>query len=321
MVRRRALIIALALAPCAAGRAADVGRDFGESLSVLASARQVGTGGVALEDPWRQGSLVEATTIVLTSGMQWVGFGTQGGAGPALRLAFDGFSFTPSSFTRTIQLPDGGYGGEGGSVGASEWGARITALYTLLDGPPLKVAAIGRTFGIVQRLPDASHVGIAAEAGAQARWAVGVDRALTGWILGGPLGEGAGRPFASQATFGAGYLAQVDHGLVGGPGGYGTGMEGQYLSSGLPQVGLGFLTWVGRPGMTDLTFSLRLGLRYAAGSAAVIQPRAGLGVLWRLPTGLALQFDYAVVPIGELGWYHYVTLGVRLPQTASAGHG
>ena len=63
MVRRRALIIALAIAPCAAGRAADVGRDFGESLGVLSSARQVGTGGVALEDPWRQGSLVEATTI------------------------------------------------------------------------------------------------------------------------------------------------------------------------------------------------------------------------------------------------------------------
>ena len=99
--------------------------------------------------------------------------------------------------------------------------------------------------------------------------------------------------------------------LFGGPEGFGSGVEAEYLGEGLVNGGLGGLYWFGRSDSPGATFFLRAGLRYAGESAQEIQPRGGLGFLWRMESGTGLQFDYAVVPMGALGLSHYVTMALR----------
>jgi hypothetical protein len=53
-------------------------------------------------------------------------------------------------------------------------------------------------------------------------------------------------------------------------------------------------------------------VKSASQTAEAVQPRAGIGVLWRTTAGWAVQFDYAFVPIGELGSFNYGTLSLRL---------
>ena len=55
------------------------GEGWGESMLAMASPRQSGSGGVALEDPWRQGGLLEAYTVLLEPGLRWIGVGGQAG--------------------------------------------------------------------------------------------------------------------------------------------------------------------------------------------------------------------------------------------------
>jgi hypothetical protein len=286
----------------------------------MTSARQAGSGGVALEDPWRQGELADLSTILLTSGLRWYGFGVQGGVGPQLRMGFDGFAFVPEGITETREASDGTYGGEGGQIALVEWGARMLVQRELLAAGEWRLAGLARLSTLVQRLPDEQNLGVGLEAGVQAQRGLGDGRALTGSVLAGPLGRGASRAFASEVTCGAGLLSQSRIGLLGGPEGYAAGLEGEVLSEGLVHGGLGLVYWFGRLAASGTTFFLRAGVRSAEGSAQTVQPRGGIGVLWRSAAGLGLQFDYAAVPIGELGWYHYVTLGVRLPQAAPAGH-
>jgi hypothetical protein len=100
---------------------------------------------------------------------------------------------------------------------------------------------------------------------------------------------------------------------MGGPEGFAIGGEGQWLTDGLMQGGAGVVYWFGRLNEPGFTFFVRAGARYAERSAAEIQPRAGIGLLWRSGNNWGVQFDYAAVPIGELGIYHYATIGVRLP--------
>jgi hypothetical protein len=79
--------------------------------------------------------------------------------------------------------------------------------------------------------------------------------------------------------------------------------------------GLGGLYWFGKPDSAGMTFFVRGGVRYAAASAQTIQPHAGMGVLWRGASEFGVQFDYAIVPVGELGMFNYATLGIRLPPS------
>ncbi len=87
--------------------AANVGAGFGESQLALVSARQAGTGGIALEDPWRQGSLVETATMLYVPGPRWVGLAGQGGVGPWLRVGFEGSLVEGPSAPRTLEYADG----------------------------------------------------------------------------------------------------------------------------------------------------------------------------------------------------------------------
>ena len=311
MNARRLMAAALLAAAVPAARAAAPGVGFGESMFSLTSARQAGSGGIALEDLWRQGSGVEATTVVLTSGLRWFGLSTQGGASPRLRLCFDGFYFAPKSVTRTFEQTDGSYGGTAGTVSSSEWGARIDAILVVVAWDPWRIAVIGRTFGLNQTLPDVVNAGVGADAGAQAMLTLGGGRALTGWALAGPLGWGANRLFASELTLGAGFLQQFGAGFLGGPEGFAAGGEGLRLSERLLSGKLGLVYWFGRPHGKGATTYLRMGLRYLEGTSQPAQPRAGLGILWRTDAGLGIQFDYAVAPMGEIGYEHFGSLGLR----------
>ena len=295
------------------GMTSSAGEGYGESLLALTSARQAGSGGVALEDPWRQGQLVEATTALVSSGLQWWGLSVQGGAGPRLRLRFDGYAFTPTDVTGTKETADGSFGGSGGLVGMSEWGANVTAQLTVVEAGPWRVAALGRAIGLVQRLPDERSSGVAMEVGVQAQNVLGSGRALTGWLLAGPVGQGAGRGFAGHVVAGVGLLTQVNAGLLGGAEGYALGVEGEALTEGLLHGGLGGVYWLGRPGQAGKTFFLRGGVRSAAGSAQAVQPHGGLGVLWRMASGWGVQCDLAAAPLGALGLTSCATLGVRMP--------
>ena len=309
----RILFVALLLAVPGAGRTANVGVGYGESLLVLTSARQAGTGGLALEDPWRQGTMMEANSVLYTSGLKWVGVGGQGGLGSWLRLGGEAFVFQGPSEARTVEFSDGSYGGQSGNTSAQEWGGRLEAQWTGLSAGAWRVAALGRASGIWQKLPDAAHLGGALEAGAQAQRVIGTGQALTAWALAGPLGGGAGYLTAWRVEVGAGWLEKLADGFfLPGPEGYGFGAEGAFLSEGLGQGGAGALYWFGDPSDEGVTLFIRAGVRYQEMSAQVTQPRGGIGILWRGAGMPGFQFDYALAPLGALGLMHYGTLAMRL---------
>jgi len=293
-------------------RAADIGTAFGESAWVLTSARQAGTGGLALEDPWRKGFLLEASTVQAGPGPRWLGLGTQFDLIPRIRIGVDGFFLQGTSFNRTIELDDGSYGGEGGKVSAQEWGGRVSGQLDMWKVAEWDIAAIGRLDGLYQRLPDYSHPGASMEAGVQAQKAVGYQRAITAWGMLGPLGTGANRISAWQVSSGLGWLEQRESGILGGAEGFGVGVEAEYLKEDLIHGGLGALYWFGRSNSAGMTLFLRTGLRYQSQSVQDIQPRIGFGFLWRMKSGTGFQFDYAAVPMGALGLSHYVTMTLRL---------
>jgi len=311
----RGLMISLVLATVSAHAAiaSSVGEGYGESLLALTSARQAGSGGVALEDPWRQGQVVEATTALVSAGLQWWGLSVQGGAGPRLRLRFDGYAFTPTDVTGTKETADGSFGGSGGAVGMSEWGAHVTAQLAVVEAGPWRVAGLGRAIGLVQRMPDEQSSGAAVEVGVQAQRVMGSGRALTGWLLAGPVGRGAGRGFAGHVVAGVGLMRQVSEGLLGGAGGYAVGAEGEALTEGLMHGGLGGVYWVGRLGQVGKTLFLRGGLRSASGTSQAVRPHGGLGILWRMASGWGVQCDLAAAPLGALGLAPCATIGVRMP--------
>jgi hypothetical protein len=316
MTMFRTAVLAVVLLRASFGEAADIGSGFGEEALVLTPARQAGSGGIALEDPWRQGSLMEASTVVFTSGMRWLGFGHQGGVGSFLRVGGEAFMFTTPKMTRTTENPDGAYAGEGESVGVAEYGGRVTGQLSVLDKAGWRVAALGRINGLYQQLPDSRNSGLAMEVGGQAQKLLGTGRYLTAWALVGPLGRGAARGFAGQVTGGVGVLVERSSGILGGSEGFGIGGEGQWLTDGLMHGGAGAMYWFGRPNEPGFTLFIRAGMRYADRSAEEIQPRGGIGLLWRTAGEWGVQFDYAAVPSGELGMYHYGSLSLRLPPRA-----
>jgi len=306
------LVMGVILAGRAGAGTQSAGQDFGDEMRMVMTARQAASGGVAIEDPWRQGTFIEATTIVLASGMRWLGFGAQAGAGTDWRLGAEAFAFSPGDIAGTRELQDGTFGGETGNIRAVSWGASMVSQWTLVQTDAWRVATLARAIGLVQQLPNENNAGVAIAGGLQAQRVTGSGAALTAWGYLGPLGSGAGRTFAGRFTLGAGWMAQMSAGLLGGPEGLGLGAEGDILTEALVQEGAGAVYWFGRLGDPGGTLFVRLGLKHAPASAQSIQPRAGLGLLWRLPSGLGLQFDYALSTLGELGLVHYATIGLRL---------
>lgn len=309
--------IAAALAAAAGrGEASGVGEGFGERFASLMSARQAGSGGVALEDPWRGGDLVDVTSVVLEPDLRWVGFGYQFGGGSLLRVMTEGFYFGAPGSPMTKENPDGSYAGRSGDVDFRELGCRILGQGLLLQQGGWTIGGLARGSFLVQQFERTRDTGQAVEVGGQASRGVGGRRLLTLWSLVGPLGRGDSRAFAYHVVAGAGLLARLSRGLLGSPGGWAVGCEGEWLAEGLMHGGLGAVYWFGDLSSPGVSLTLRSGVRSATGSAQSLQPRGGAGFLWRVASGWAVQFDYAVAPIGELGFYHYATVSVRLPERA-----
>jgi hypothetical protein len=269
---------------------------------------------VALEDPWRQGGLLEAYTVLLEPGLRWIGAGGQAGIG-AVRLDGDVFMFSASDMVRTVEATGGGYGGTSGGFDATETTARIQGLVTAVDNGRWKAGVLLRVSGLFQRLPDVRHDAMGVEGGAQAQWRVGGGKALTGWILTGPFGKEAGYSFSGRTLAGLGVMGVRERGFLGGAEGYAGGLEGESLAGGPTHGGLGVVYWFGSPNAQGLTLFVRTGARYAQGASQVFQPRAGLGFLWRGGSRLGVQLDYAYAPAGDLGSFQYAALGIRFPPS------
>lgn len=297
--------------------ASRIGESFGATLSPLISARQAGTGGVALEDPWRQGTLLDASVIELEAGVRWFGLRHQGGLGSGLRALGELYRFEARDLPRTLELADGTYGGEQGSFDATETGGRATLQATVLKAGSHRVAALGRISGIVQSIPGARHAGLGAEAGVQSLSSIDRRSALAAWAYLGPVGRGARHAMAGELTVGGELLSVKKRGVVAEREGFGAGGELRLLREGPLHGSLATVYWFGRPSEPGMTLFLRGGLKIAQASAQPYQPRAGAGWLWRRPTEWGVQVDYAFVPLGDLGAYHYLTIGTRIPPARS----
>jgi len=309
--------LSLLMAAVAAGPvwgAADVGSGFGERLWTLTSAREAGSGGIALEDPWRQGMSVDTSNISLGTGLNWYGLGFEGGTGEMVRVGMEGFLFSAPGITQTRENADGTWASDGEKVGESEWGGRMVGQLMLAEGYGWKLAGLARVSGLVQNLPSGSISGAALEAGGQAQQPLGGGRALTAWVLSGPLGYGGNVMFTRQIQLGGEVLGVISEGLTGKEEGYAVGVDGRLLGEGLFVGGLGFVYWFGNHSREGLTYSLRGGGEFGKGSVESVRPRFGLGVLWRAIGGWGVQFDYAYAPMGELGAFNYLTLSMRLPE-------
>lgn len=303
---------ALLLGPGAAG-ATGLGEGYGENLRPLVSARQAGTGGVGLEDYWLRGAIVELTSITLTPDWRWFVVHYQENLIDAVRLGLEVYYFRPPDSPRSSETAYGTYQAVGGEVGTREYGLRSSGQMLLQQTRNWRIDFLTQGTLAVQRLPgDTENMGSGLEAGGQVRWFPKAGRALMVWGLFGPIGRGAGHAFSRQVSAGAGGLFALGRGLLGMPGGYGVTAEGRYLGESLVHGGAGAVYWFGQPTKRGTSFFIRAGGWYGPESAQTIQPRAGLGVLFRQGPGLGVNFDYAVVPIGELGFYHYASIGVRL---------
>ena len=312
-MRRIAALTGILLASGGAVTGPNIGAGYGESMWALTSARQAGSGGLAIEDPWREGSLVETSTVLLNPGMRWFGLGWQGGVSKVARAGAEIFSFSAENIARTFETSDGMYAGTRGTVKTTDYGGRAVLQYTILDAGGMRIAGLGRVSGMFQELPGSNYSGAAFEAGAQARRDLGPGRMLNLWALAGPLGKGGGRWYTGQFCTGAGILSDTSRGMLGGNEGFSVGAEGSFLGEGLLNGGLGAIYWFGRPQASGMTILLRGGARVEQASITTVKPQGGLGFIWRGRGEFGIQFDYAAVSLGPLGYFQYATIGVRLP--------
>ena len=308
------VIMAIFLAGRPALGAVDSGSGFGERLWNLTSAREAGSGGIALEDPWRQGVSVDTSNISLGSGLNWYGVGFEGGAGNMVRFGMEGLLFSAPGIMETRETEDGTWAEDVGKINTSEWGGRMVGQLMLAEGYGWKFAGLARVSALMQNLPNENVSGAAIEAGGQGQTPLGGGRALTAWVLTGPLGYGGDVMFTRQLQIGGEILGVLPAGLTGKEEGYALGVDTRMLGEGILTGGFGFVYWFGNHSREGMTFTLRGGAEYGRGSVEMMRPRGGLGVLWRGAGGWGLQFDYAYAPMGELGAFNYITLSMRLPE-------
>jgi len=292
------------------------GAGFGQTLRPLFSARQAGTGDIALEDMWRNGALIEANTVLLDQGLKWMGLGAEAGVGSIFRANAELFSFSSSDVTKTYEKSDGTYGGTNGTEKVDETGGRVTGKLEVWKSDKWTIKAVGRMNGLFQSLPGMKTSGYAMEAGAQGEYRMGTESSLLAWGLGGPLGRGAQRGFANQWTVGSGIYGTRPKGWLADAEGYGAGFEASFLGEGLFNGNLGAVYWFGRPDVEGGTWFIRGGTRYSTGSIMSTRFQGGAGALWTWEDGGGLEFDLALVPLGGLGYFKYLTMTYRFPKPA-----
>ena len=166
---------------CSFAVGSDVGEGYGQTLRPLFSARQAGTGGISLEENWRQGSFLEANTVLLDQGLRWMGIGLEGGLGATLRASAEVFSFTSSNVTQTYENPDGTFAGERGGKSVDEIGGRATGRLAVWNSPDWTIQALARLNGLYQKLPDYNTSGFGLEAGLQGKRRIGDGNSLVLW--------------------------------------------------------------------------------------------------------------------------------------------
>lgn len=287
---------------------------FGRALRPLMPARQAGTGGVAIENWQEEGTVIEAGSILLEPGLRWFGGELRSGIGESVRFGGEIFCLSAPDITITAEKSNGSYRGEQGSIDYSELGGRLDMQFKLVSLGAWQAGCLGRASTLTQKLPSGNQNGIAFEPGVMALNDLGDGRSLVAWGLSGPFGKSSESSFSGQYTLGASYGVGDYRGVLGGPEAYSVGAEGQLLSEGLWQGGLGGVYRFGKTDGGGMALLMRLGMRYADGSAQVWQPRGGVGVMWGNEEGIGLRLDYSVVPIGELGYYHYISLGMMIPH-------
>jgi len=293
--------------------AANSGNGFAESIRPLQSARQAGSGSLTLAGLSNEGTVLEANTLLLEPGLRWYGLGVQTGMGNMVRILAEAFMFRPE-ITRTVENSDGSFGGEAGAVDFQEWGARVLGRMLVWKNRSRQIAVLGRVTSWVQDLSGFRNVPFTIETGVQVVQRVGTATNLLAYGLLGPLGRGASRWHVNQGTVGAGFVTYRAKGLFGKENGFGLGLELQSVGEGLLHAGLGGVYWFGHSVGAGSTFFIRAGARHMAQSIQSVEPHAGLGYLWRTANGLGIQLDYAIVPLGVLGTFNYVTVSLRLPS-------
>lgn len=307
--------IALLTASICSGAELDAGTGFGESLAILTSAREAGTGRMPLEDRWRENVRLEASTIGIGSGLNWYGLGFQAGLGSVLRIGAEAFAFSADGIPQSLELPDGTFGGDSGTVDALEWGGRLSGQLTLVESARWRAAAVGRLNGIFQKLPSTSRSGLAAEMGVQVRRNIqGGRQAIDFWGLAGPVGQAASYTFSHQFLGGVGFSGTQRKGLLTRHEGYALGLEGSIVGEKGFKGGSGVVYWFGDYDGPGFTLFLRGGGQMAPGEISNFRITGGIGLLWRNASGWGLQVDYAVIPLDDLGSYSYATVGIKMPS-------
>jgi len=312
-VRRVAATIAGVLLAARAHGASGAGEDIGQTIRPVVTARQAATGGLDVEDRWVTEGLLEGGTILTPLGLRWYRAGGQVQILGGVRLGGEIFGFSSGDIVQTLDDEYGQYAGEGGTVSASENGGRLTTRFSLSDGAAWSVSADARVVGLVRRVPDRSETGLAGDVGATITSRGGGDGGTSFWVMVGPIGKAGESMFAGQVTGGVSMTQDLHGNRDGGFAGYAGGIEAEALGEGLFQAGVGAACWFKAP-ESPRWFFLRAGARYVQGGVATVEPRAGVGVLWRQWSGIGVEFDYAAVSAGAMGLFHYVTLTVRMPE-------
>jgi hypothetical protein len=219
--------------------------------------------------------------------------------------------FSAPGMEETYETEDGEYGGSRGKFDAREYGGRVAGQLMFASFFGWQVAAIGRVNGVLQSMPGESHSGMSGEVGLQSELSPDSGKAFMIWCWLGPYGRGAGLNFNRQGTVGGSVTWMRPESLSGYGLGVGIGGEARLLGERLFHSSVGAVIQAGSPAKAGPTFFCRIGVKEADETALFWQPHAGMGVLWKRRSGLGVQLDYAIAPLGDLGNCHYATLTVR----------
>lgn len=316
MMTAKAAALSLAVFVLAPGICqASAGVGFGESLRVIASAREAGTGGLPLEDLQARAIYLEASQIYLGMGIRWLGLALEGNILPRTRIGMAGTGLFAEGVVETTEAADGSFLEKLGTTQAAEycWMAYAEQRWENLEtGNLVTVRVTGHA--VTQDLVGGAGSGFALSAAGFGHFPLRLGLNLLCWADGGPFGVGEDRGFARSMRAGAGLEAPGGLGLIGGKEGARFGLEGEQLAEGLWQAGVGGLYWLGAKDCEGPGFRLilRAGARGIQEGIENAQIRFGVGLMMGSEGNYGWAIDYSAVPFGEFGNLHYISARVLL---------
>lgn len=274
------------------------------------SARQAATGGLPLEEYDDSGVQLEIDRSSLGLGIQWVGARFTGDVRDGFRVGLEGMAMLVQAEGQTTEMPDGTYGGEIGEISANElgWGIFVQHQMRFSDSRTRFVARVTMQ-GISQNVAGSKDSGFGGRGAMFGVISLTERMNGLGWVIAGPLGTGRELPFAFTARVGAGIELLRGFGLVKREG-LRVGLEGERLSEGLTQGGMGVLYGleVFQDRGSSIRLLLRAGVRGVQDGVIPTQYRFGVGVGGRNRWGGKMSIDYGLVPFGELGRIHHMSV-------------